>query len=71
MSRINVCAGCQARDNGVKSRIAIPHTCGKSWGIDTTPKTMADYKRIQLAQKLSETPTLKGVDEQQGTKFKI
>ena len=28
-SRIAVCNGCNAERNGLKSRIAIPHTCGK------------------------------------------
>ena len=27
-SRIATCRGCQARQSGLKSRIAIPHTCG-------------------------------------------
>lgn len=27
--RIAVCIGCNAEKNGVKSRIGIPHTCGK------------------------------------------
>lgn len=28
MNRISTCWGCQAREQGIKSRIAIPHTCG-------------------------------------------
>lgn len=28
MSRIATCAGCRAKESGLKSRIAIPHTCG-------------------------------------------
>ena len=27
--RISVCPGCQAEEHGVKSRIAIPHICGR------------------------------------------
>ncbi len=28
MSRIATCSGCRAKESGLKSRIAIPHTCG-------------------------------------------
>lgn len=28
MNRIATCRGCQAEESGLKSRIAIPHTCG-------------------------------------------
>lgn len=39
MSRINVCPACNARKNGVKSRVAFEHTCGK------TPFTMSDFEQ--------------------------
>lgn len=35
MSRINVCPACNAIKNGVKSRIALEHTCAD--GIFTVP----------------------------------
>lgn len=29
MKRIAFCAACQQEQHGIKSRVAIPHTCGK------------------------------------------
>lgn len=30
MTRINVCAGCKVESAGIKTRVAVPHTCDKA-----------------------------------------
>lgn len=39
MSRISTCPGCRAKEQGVKSRIAIKHTCGIEPKSERTKKT--------------------------------
>ncbi len=54
--RISTCRGCQAQTSGVKSRIAIPHTCGLEPKSAHMKDRHSDLK--QAKRKLSEiTPT--------------
>lgn len=38
MNRISTCPGCRAKESGLKSRIAIPHTCGLEPGSARTKR---------------------------------
>ncbi|SEW02175.1 hypothetical protein SAMN05428988_1336 [Chitinophaga sp. YR573] len=51
MSRINVCPACNANRNGVKSRIAFEHTCGKNNPSPLNNDEIALYqKEIEAVQ---------------------
>lgn len=48
MNRISTCRGCQAMEQGIKSRIAIPHTCGLE------PKSI----KVQLFNVIDDSNTI-------------
>lgn len=68
MSRIHVCQACVNLRNGVKTRIAVDHTCGKS-----QEEIMEEIKNVDANKQrvISTLQALSIISEQQADQGKV